>query len=578
MITKLWQEAGLGLEDIEMTSPPEGRGDFSSNVAMKLAGRLKKSPLETAEEIKKALEVTPTPPQSPPQAVGEEKFFEKIEIARPGFLNFFVKAGEFKKVVGEVEKLGDEFGKSKAGAGKTVMVEFGQPNTHKAITVGHLRSAVSGLSVAKLFEAVGHKVVRANFFGDVGMHVAKSTWGFLQRELPEGFESWSSAEKMKFIDEGYVEASRVFEEDEKVQAEIRRINNDIYAKTYNENYRAYQKIRAWSIQHQDEVFASLGIKYDRQYPESEVFEDAVKIVKKYEGTIFQKSEGAVIFDGEKEGLNTSVFLTGEGNPTYAAKDLGLADKKFSEFDLDLGIVTTSVEQTDHFKTVIFVLEKIYPQLKGRYKHVPFGWLLMGNKKTSSRKGKTVKCVDVLVEAKQLATEKISIDKEYDEETKQEIIEKVALAGLKFLILSHEFHKNINYDPEQFIKLNGFSGPFILYSYVRTQAILRKLGKPSGFEEIDVENVLNSKEELDLLRLLDLFGDVVENSAREIAPHLVCNYVYEVAQKFNAFYEKCSIKDASSENGKNARLRLVRATGQVLKNGMDLLGIETVEKM
>ena len=171
-----------------------------------------------------------------------------------------------------------------------------------------------------------------------------------------------------------------------------------------------------------------------------------------------------------------------------------------------------------------------------------------------------------------------MEKEYDEKTQKEIIDKVAMSGLKFLILSHEFRSNINYDPDDFIKLQGFSGPFILYSYVRTQAILRKLGQAPKIEEIDLKNFLNSKHEQELLKHLENFSDVVETAGTQIAPHLVCNYLYETSQKFNAFYENCPIKDAENENEKNSRLALTSATGQVLKNGLWMLGIDILEKM
>lgn len=560
-----WPKVGISVDQIEISYPPEGFGDFSSNVAMKLARKLKMNPNEIAQAIKKEFK-------------GESKMIESIKVENPGFLNFFAKPSAIKSILLEIKKKGDQYGQLERGERKKVMIEFGQPNTHKAITVGHLRSAISGLAVVRLFEALGYDVVKANYFGDIGMHVAKSTWGIMHAKLPDDFDTWSVSKKMELVDESYVKGAQAFTADPEAESEIRQINKDIYAKTEGENLEWYQKIRDWSVEYQDEVFAKLGIKYDRQYSESEIFEEAMEIVKKHRKDFFKESDGAVIFDGEKEDLATWVFLTSEGNPTYSAKDLALAVKKFSEYKLDKSIVTTSVEQIDYFKVIIHLLGKINSEMGKKYQHIPFGWLLAGNKKTSSRMGNAVKCVDVLNEAEELARKKIAIDKEYDDKTKQEIVEKVAMAGIKFLILSHEFHKNINYDPDEFIKLNGFSGPFILYSYVRTQAVLRKLGATKRMKDDEMKDVLNSEEELGLIRQLGMFPDIVETAGSEVAPHLICNYVYEVAQKFNSFYEVCPIKDAKSEEEKQARLALVMTTGQVLKNGLGLLGIETVEKM
>ncbi len=566
VIANLWKDSVLKEADIEINKAPEKFGDYSTNVAMKLARVAKKNPVEIGEKIKEELEKNSE----------AQTWIEKIEVVKPGFINFYFTQAVYKKILLDIVKQGDEYGFSQLGQGKNVMVEFGQPNTHKAITVGHLKSAVSGLSVVKLFEALGYEVIRANFFGDVGMQVAKSTWAMMRKDLPSDFEGWDNAKKMEFVNEAYVEGANAFKDDSEAEAEIRKVNKDIYAKAQNENFKWYQKIRNWSIEHQNTVFEQLGVSYDRQYPESEVYQEAIRIVKQHQGKIFEESQGAVIYDGEKDGLNTWVFLTKEGNPTYSAKDLALAVKKFEEYDLDLAIVTTSVEQIDYFKAVIKVLEKIDKKFKGKYKHVPFGWLLMNNKKTSSRMGKTIKCVDIISETMNLAEEKIALDKDYSLEQKQEIIEKVAMAGLKFLILSHEFHKDINYDPEEFIKLNGFSGPFILYSYVRINSIVKKVG------EVDLTNLNDLKfeeaEEKQLASSLAMYSDTVLRAGTEIAPHIVCNYLYELAQRFNSFYENCPIQKAENEVQKKSRLVLARATGQILKNGLGLLGIETLEKM
>lgn len=564
-IGKLCPEADLKLEDIEILYPPEQFGDYSCNAAMKLAPKLKKNPFEIAEQIRDGL------------LNAKNSDFEKIEVARPGHLNFFLSKEVLFDNLKKIEKEKEDYGKSPIGKGKRVMVEFGQPNTHKAFHVGHLRSGISGLAVANLFEAIGYEVIRVNYYGDVGMHVAKTTWAIKKEGIPGDFESWNNSEKMKYIDQMYVKGSKDFKGDEESQKEIRKINKAIYAKDDSAGvYSLYEKIRQWSLDHLNDMFLQLGIEYDKQYPESEVYPQAIEIVEKNIGKIFKKSQGAIVYDGSADGLTTWVFLTKEGVPTYSAKDLALADRKFSDFNPDLSIVTTSVEQMDYFKVVIHCLELIKPALEGKYKHIPFGWLLRNSKKTSSRMGDSVKGSDVIAEAKNLAEKEISSSKEYDQKTKADIVDKVALSGLKFLILSHEFQNNINYDPEQFIKLKGFSGPFILYSYVRTQSILRKVSEPDGkygFEKISFEPA-----ERNLLKELLIFPEIIEQAGLQTAPHLVCNYLYTLAQKLNIFYENCPIQGVKNGQLKKVRLSLVRQTGQVLKNGLGVLGIETVDYM
>ncbi len=565
-VNKLYDNLGISEEEIEIGYPHEEFGDYSCNIGMKLAGKLKKNPFEIAEEIKKEIE-----------NFKEVDGFEKIEAAKPGFLNFTMTKKAIAKEFLMIQKAGEGYGLSKKYAGKKVMVEFGQPNTHKAFHVGHLRSAISGLSVSRLFEALGYEVIKTNYYGDVGMQVAKSTWGMKQHGLPEDFASWDVHKRMELIDQMYVEGARAFKNDEKAEKEIRQINKDVYQKE-GENYKLYLKLRDWSIEHQAEAFRELGIEYDRQYPESEVYEDAMKIIAENEGTLFTQSEEALIYDGKKVGLTTWVFRTKEGIPTYSAKDLALAVRKFSEFDLDLSIITTSVEQIDYFKVIIHCLEILRPDLKGKYKHIPFGWLLKDNKKTSSREGGIIKGMDMLTETRKVAAEKIAVDNKYNETERQEIIEKVALSGLKFLILSHEFHNKINYNPEEFMKLSGYSGPFILYSLVRTKAILRKFEIEKELSDEKFLGLEKESEELELIKKMMLFPEIVESAADQISPHLICRYLYELSQKFNVFYGKCSIQKAESEEIKRMRLMLTKSTGQILSTGLWTLGIESPEKM
>ncbi|MBT3356665.1 arginine--tRNA ligase [bacterium] len=566
IVNKIYDNLEISQDEIEINHPPEGFGDFSCNIGMQLASKLKRGPFEITQEIEGEIKKT--------------KFandFERIEAVKPGFLNLSMTEEAVSKEFLQINEVGEKYGFSEKGAGKKVMIEFGQPNTHKAFHVGHLRSAISGLSVTRLFEILGYEVVKANYYGDVGMHVAKSTWGMKQYGLPDDFEGWDVHKRMELINDMYVEGSRAFNDDEKAEKEIRQVNKNIYQKE-GKDYELYQKLRAWSLQHQAEAFSALGVEYDRQYPESEVYEDAMKIVTENKGTLFTKSEGAFIYDGEKEGLTTWVFETSEGIPTYSAKDLALGVKKFEEFDLDFSVITTSVEQTDYFKVIIHCLEKLHPELKGKYKHVPFGWLLKDNKKTSSRGGGVIKGMDMLAETRAVAGEKISVDSDYDEKTRNDIMDKVALAGLKFLILSHEFHNKINYNPEEFMKLSGFSGPFILYSSVRIKSILRKFEIEKELSEEEFLGLEKQKEEIDLIKKMMLFPEVVESAQKQIAPHLICRYLYELSQKFNLFYGKCSIQKAQSEELKTMRLMLAKNVEQILVTGLWTLGIEAPEKM
>ncbi|MBU4536562.1 arginine--tRNA ligase [Patescibacteria group bacterium] len=240
----------------------------------------------------------------------------------------------------------------------------------------------------------------------------------------------------------------------------------------------------------------------------------------------------------------------------------------------MNLTLTGVEQDDRFKAVIKILETLDDKFKDKYYHISFGWLLMDGKKTSSRSGKNIKGTDILQESLKVAQTKIAEIKDYNEEKKKEISRVVALAGLKFLILSHDFNKDVNYDPEKFVDFEGYSGPYVLYAYVRAQAILRKANHlETGFpSEINL-----SEYEESLLKWLARYPQFTYKAGVEVAPHTICNYLYELAQRFNSFYANCPVINASEEEQK-IRLALAKATAQVLKNGLGLLGIETIEEM
>lgn len=550
----------LDLPEISLEHPANpAHGEWSANVALVLAKQVGSNPRDVAAKIVEKLN---TP-----------KFLEKVEIAGPGFINFHPSPEYYLEAL--LGAIRSDFGRLSIGEGKQVMVEFGQPNTHKAFHVGHLKSAISGLAMANMLDNAGYKIIKANYYGDVGMHVAKATWGVKQKGIPEGFAEWDSHRRMKYIDECYGFGSREFKDNPASEKEIRAINKEIYQEVGNDDVVLYRKLRDWSLEHLNEVFATLGIVYDRQYPESEIYKDAIKIVNDYKGKIFSESEGAIIFDGKESGLTSWVFLTSEGNPTYSAKDLALAAKKFAEYpDLYLGIVTTSVEQKDYFRAVIHCLELIQPEIKGRYRHIPFGWMLRDNRKTSSRMGDSIKGVDIINEAREVAKSKISGLKKYSDEQVAQISDQVALAGLKFLVLSHEFHKDFNYDPETFLSFEGFSGPYVLYAYARARSILRQVAElPTSLGEVELSEI-----ELALLRKLIRLPEIMAKAANDIAPHLVCNFVFEVAQSFNQFYSEKPVLTETDEGLKSARILLTQSVSVVLKNALASIGIQVIEQM
>lgn len=552
-------------ESIEITKTDPRFGDFSTNLALKFSKEIGKAPRAIADILVSDDKL-------------KAKYIEKIDVAGPGFINFFLSKEYYLETLNYILEKNFDYGKWNL-ASASAMVEYGHPNTHKAIQVGHLKSLLTGLYFVRIIQNLGFDVIQANFFGDVGMHVARCIWGFIKKGEPEGFEKLDPHSKMKYLNECYAFGAGEYKDNPDAKAEMIQINNKIYRKSDEDINLIYLKTRAWSIEHQAEVFAKVGVAYDRQYPESEIEQDGTEIVKKNIGNIFVEDQGAIILPGEKFDVNTAVFITGEGNPTYSAKDLGLAYKKFSEYpDLNFNLTSTAHEQNNHFKTVIKVLDVLDEEkFKGKYYHIGFGYLLRNNKKTSSRMGDTVKAVDLINEAKTYAFNKISEHKTYSKEEADQISEKIAICGLKFLILSHEIHKDINYDPDQFMNPEGFSGPYIMYGYVRTQSILRNSGVDLDSINTDAQNIELNTSELNLLKALSSYPNVTLESGRTLSSHIICNYLFELTQSFNQFYKENKVL-VEDENVRKFRLALTKAVGIVLKNGMHLLGIDTVEQM
>lgn len=569
----LHSEFGLEIDanEIELGKTQDDKfGDLTTNIALKISKEIGKNPREIAEELKL-------------QIINYKlQIIDKVEVAGPGFLNFYLSKNTFHQNLENILQSKEKYGKWQLGEGKKVMVEFGQPNTHKAFHVGHLKSAITGLGVVKLFETLGFKVIKANFYGDVGLHVAKCIWGFIEKSKDNSFsESILNEEnphsRMKLLDSCYVFGAKSFKENPDSEKVIREINKKIYSKEDPELNKIYEQTRDWSLQHLNSIFSDLGVVYDRQYPESEVYPLGVEKVKENIGKIFVEDKGAIILPGEKYGVSTWVFITNEGNPTYSAKDYGLATKKFEEYpDLVLSVYTTSVEQIAYFKGVFKALELTDEKYLGKLVHEPFGWMLREDKKKfSSRLGETIKGIDILNEAKELSLKKITDSKSYELDDADSISKAVSVAGLKFLILSHELHKDISYDPEEFLNPEGFSGPYVLYAYVRSKSILRQAGDINY--EIRITNYELNSDELALLKILYQYPQVTLQAGKTLSPHLIAFYLFELAQSFNKFYKENKVL-VDDENIKNFRLQLVEAVSIVLKNGLNLLGIDTVEQM
>ena len=494
-------------------------------------------------------------------------------------MNFFLSKEcllqELERVVKEKEK----YGASDLLAGKRVMIEFTDPNPFKEFHIGHLYSNAVGESIARLLGANGAQLKRANYQGDVGLHVAKAIWGMKQLSHKMPKESDSLSVKARWLGMCYAAGALAYEEDERARQEIGELNKKIFAKD-KEIKELYKKGRKWSLERFEESYRRLGTKFDYYYFERDAGERGLDIVRQnIPKGIFQESEGAVIFLGEKYGLHNRVFINSQGLPTYEAKELGLAPTKYKDFKYDRSIIVTGNEIVEYFKVLIAALKQIYPELGEKTVHLSHGMVRLPEGKISSRKGNVITGEGLLDEVKERA-HKLAAGSEavLSAREKEEVAEKVAVAAVKYSLLRVALGKDIIFDFEKSLSLEGDSGPYLLYTYARCKSIVRKSKIKNQKLKLQINPQNLSKEELDILRTAYKFPEVVRQAAEKYAPNLLCSFTFDLAQKYNAFYNAHRVLEADTKEQKEFRLLLTASTAQLLQNCLHLLGIQILEKM
>lgn len=531
-------------------------GDYTTNVAMAIAKQVKKSPAEIAQNIVSGLKQDP-------------EFATKCDsiTAQGGYINITLGTGPLWNSV--EQSTVSLFSVSQP---KRILVEYGQPNTHKLPHIGHLFSYIVGDSLARILDAVGNTVVKANYQGDIGPHVAKSLYGYIQLGQPK---PQTLQEKVMLLQKCYQEGNLAYDSDPVAKETIDDINKKIYEKD-PEITQIWQETKKWSLDFYLELETRLGIRQTYHYLESDMYEYGMKAVQENIGNVFQESKGAIVFPGEPYGLHTRVFITKKGTPTYEAKDMGLNVQKYEDWPYDLNIITTASEQNAYFQVIIKALELANPHLKGKIQHIGFGMVSLSTGKMSSRTGQIVNAVELLDATKARVQEILAEREGLSETQKNEISETVTLAAVKFAFLRQNILQNMKFDLEESVSFEGKSGPYILYSYARIMSILRSVEIPDATTKDVAE--LTDPSETQLLRWLYRYPEVIHQAAATMAPHTIAEYVYTTAQLFNTFYSQQQIKNEPNQQKQRVRKSLVQYTAQILKQGLHLLGIETVDTM
>lgn len=547
----------LGVEGVDVDLQPPANldfGDYSTSIALKLTKVLKKNSLEIAEMIKKEL--------------SKSELVDQIDIIKPGFINFRISKKYLIKKAISIYK--NEFGFPEyfLGKNKKVMVEFAHPNTHKLFHIGHFRNISTGESIVRILEAVGNKVIRANYQGDVGLHIAKCLYGINSSSF-DIKKLNSLKEKIEFIGKMYTAGTKAYEEDPEAKEEILKINKMIYDND-PEIMPLWSETKKWSLEYFNEVYKRVYSYFDRLFLENEVTKRGLEISKELlEKGILEKSEGAIVFNGKKYGLDTRVFINSLGFPTYEGKEMGLAEIEFKEFgELDKIIHIVTPEQTSFFKVTFKVEELINEKkYKGKQFHLIYEWVKLKEGKMSSREGNIIEANWLIDQIKEKILKNFKCD--------QETAEILAVAAAKYSFLKNSTKTIIHFDIDESIAVDGNSAPYLIYTYVRCQSILNKENNNLDYPQIDEKTI--SDDELRLIRKIYQFNNIVLKAAQDYSPNFIATYLYELASQYNLFYQKNPILKAEN-NKKELRLLITHATAKTIKKGLELLGIKTVEKM
>lgn len=501
--------------------------------------------------------------------------------AERGYLNLYIDPADYaRRVVDTILDLGDDYGRGTPKL-ERVMVEYSQPNTHKAFHVGHLRNVILGGAMANIFDFVGFDTVRANYIGDIGWHVIKWLWCYLKfhaGEEPVG-------DRTRWMQNIYSEATRLVEDNPEYEAEARELFVRWEARE-PEIVALWEKTRRWSLEGFEEIYQILHEPFDVIFYESEVEEPGKKLVEELieRGlAVDERSSGGPVvvkldelLGLEKETYRVLVALRSDGTSLYATKDLPLAIKKFEEWKIDRSIYVIDVRQSLYLSQIFKLLELMGFKQASQCHHLSYEIVnLPGNVTMSSREGTVVLFDDLVAEAiaraVQIVEEKNPI---LSDSQKHEVARIVAMGALKYPLLAVDNNKTATFDWDRALDFEGQAAPYIQYAHVRANSILARADDLP--EPISPAYPLETQE-VALLDWISRLPDEVQRSARDYKPLLIANYAYELARTFTEFYQHCPVLQA--ENGKRQmRLRLTAAARQTLANTLRLLGIEAPEVM
>lgn len=566
---------GLKDAEIQISIPDnETHGDYSANTAFSIAKKLNRIPLEVAKEI--AAEALA---QNLSVEFGKVSYpiFEKIEACAPGFVNFTLSRDFlFHTLIGINTE--ENYGRMDFGSGKKIILEYSQPNTNKPQHVGHARNNFIGSSLAKILEYCGYDVVKANYVGDIGIHICKSMLMYMK------YGDGQNPDKKPdhFVGDFYSMYEAEYEKNPGIEAEAQDLLRRWEAGE-PEVLAVWEKMNSWVYDGWKKTYSDQKVDFDIWEYESEKVDigKEMAMLALDKGLAEKDDTGAIIARLEAYGMPDKVLLRSDGTSVYSTKDLQLAKDSYDKYKFDKRLYVVDVRQSDYFRQLFKVLELLGFEWHNRLVHVAYGMVSLPEGKMSSRSGVVANADDVL--------DNLSILEEAEVRNNikstgiiRETAQKIALAAFKYGILKVDTKQDIVFNYDQASKFEGNTGPYLLYTYARAGSVLEKAGfdpdsEKFTYAELPKDTKMQQKE-LSLASCLTHFPEYVEEAAVNYSPGRLANYTYEVAQKFNSFYGDVTILDAESVGARKFRLYLTRAAMSVLKESLALLGIEVVEKM
>lgn len=525
-----------------------------------------------------------------------------------GFLNLVIAPAAWIGLLNDIHA-NEKFGEKQVTADSPLaMVEYSSPNTNKPLHLGHVRNNLLGWSLSKIMEANGYKVVKTNIVNDRGIHICKSMlawqkWGngitpeqagkkgdhligdfyvAFDKHYREELATLTAQFQQEGLDE---EAAKAKAEQE---SPLMKEAHDMLVKweANDPEVRALWKMmNDWVYAGFDETYKALGVGFDKIYYESNTYLEGKKKVEEglAKGLFIRKEDNSVWADLTNEGLDQKLLLRSDGTSVYMTQDIGTAEMRFKDYPIDKMIYVVGNEQNYHFQVLSILLDRLGFKWGKDLVHFSYGMVELPNGKMKSREGTVVDADDLVASmiqnARTLSEDKVNKLEDITEEEKNNIARIVGMGALKYFILKVDARKNMLFNPEESIDFNGNTGPFIQYTYARIRSILRKANAQGINIPASVEaNAPLNEKEIALIQKMNDFGAAVAQAGVDYSPSGIANYCYELTKEFNQFYHDYSILNADTEDEKTTRLVLAQNVAKVIKNGMELLGIEVPERM